>query len=368
VKLRDIRESFAGGIAGGITMSHLNRKYKKEHGIEIDGNAFMNGLRYGSDISSDRGIKVLERKQMREGFGIFKQFARAYKEGNSATGFENPSQDMIETYDLMKNNLEEKNALGKITQEEKNTLDILNHMNNNHNIDNIDSFKSTGDKKLDRLIKGTMIPNERLTKDNINDFTNNFVNEVSGYESDKDKYSPSGLSDNTINKMSNVLQSASNGIDKINQGIEKVGSKVNEEVISDKERKQNSYDNYLKRKFNRTEDEKANTHVVQDKIHKNEDETLKGKSKEDVAINDLLFNGKENSKPSLDISSMKREANGNSDQNGRGATINFKYTKDKEREIMEDYLDIHERPEISKSDSRTNRFKRRFTNKKSGKQ
>ena len=63
---------------------------------------------------------------------------------------------------------------------------------------------------------------------------------------------------------------------------------------------------------------------------------------------------------------MKREANGNSDQNGRGATINFKYTKDKEREIMEDYLDIHERPEISKSDSRTNRFKRRFTNKKSG--
>lgn len=368
VKLRDVRESFAGGIAGGITMSHLNRKYKKEHGIEIDGNAFMNGLRYGSDISSDRGIKVLERKQMREGFGIFKQFARAYKEGNSATGFENPSQDMIETYDLMKSNLEEKNALGKITQEEKNTLDILNHMNNNHNIDNIDSFKSTGDKKLDRLIKGTMIPNERLTKDNINDFTNNFVNEVSGYESDKDKYSPSGLSDNTINKVSNVLQSASNGIDSINQGIEKIGSKVNEEVISDKERKQNSYDNYLKRKFNRTEDEKANTHVVQNKIHKSEDETLKGKSKEDVAINDLLFNGKENSKPSLDISSMKREANGNSDQNGRGATINFKYTKDKKREIMEDYLDIHERPEISKSDSRTNRFKRRFTNKKSGKQ
>ena len=80
-----------------------------------------------------------------------------------------------------------------------------------------------------------------------------------------------------------------------------------------------------------------------------------------------IFNGKENSKPSLDISSMKREANGNSDQNGRGATINFKYTKDKEREIMEDYLDIHERPEINKEDSRTNRFKRRFTNKKSGK-
>ena len=63
------------------------------------------------------------------------KFARAYKEGNNATGFENPSQDMIETYDLMKSNLEEKNALGKITQEEKNTLDILNHMNNNHNID-----------------------------------------------------------------------------------------------------------------------------------------------------------------------------------------------------------------------------------------
>ena len=94
-----------------------------------------------------------------------------------------------------------------------------------------------------------MIPNERLTKDNINDFTNNFVNEVNGYESDKDKYSPSGLSDNTLNKVSNVLQSASNGIDSINQGIERVGSKVNEEVISDKERKQNSYDNYLKEKI-----------------------------------------------------------------------------------------------------------------------
>ena len=76
-----------------------------------------------------------------------------------------------------------------------------------------------------------MIPNERLTKDNINDFTNNFVNEVNGYESDKDKYSPSGLSDNTINKVSNVLQSAGNGIDSINQGIEKIGSKVNEKLL-----------------------------------------------------------------------------------------------------------------------------------------
>ena len=368
VKLRDIKESVAGGIAGGITMSHLNRKYKKEHGIEIDGNAFMNGLRYGSDISSDRGIKVTERKQMREGFGIFKQYARAYKEGNRATGFENPSQDMIETYDLMRSNLEEKNALGKITQKEKNALNVLNHINNSHDLNNIDSFKSTGDKKLDRLIKGAMIPNEPLIKDNIDDFTSEFVNDLDNYKSNKkEEYEPSGLSDNTLNKLSSALQKTDNAINKVDKGIDNIKDKINNKVISDKERKQNAYDSYLRRRFNKKNEAEVNKNIVQERIHKDEDESLKGKSKEEAAINDLLFPNGDNSKPSLDVGSMKRNANSDSDNNGRGASIDFKYTKEKERKIMEDYLNVNDRPDIKKSDAKMNRFKRRIFNKKSGK-
>ena len=128
MKLKDLKEGTAGGVAGAITMPFINRRMRKKHGIETVGSPVLAGFRYGSDIASDRGIKVENRNQAREGFGIFRQYARAYMAGNRATGFENPSRDMVETYDLMRSNLEEKNAKDKATPEEKNALRILNRL------------------------------------------------------------------------------------------------------------------------------------------------------------------------------------------------------------------------------------------------
>lgn len=363
LKVRDIRESIAGGVAGAVVMPGISRQMKKEHGIEVVGNPLVEGFRYGADVASDRGIKVTNRQQAREGFGIFRQYARAYMAGNRATGFDNPSRDMIETYDLMRSNLEEKSARSQITQEEKKALNILNKMNSGHDIDNIDRFNSTGDKKLDRLIKGTLIPNDKLTKDNINDFTKDLVTSINSYKSNKQEdYIPTGLSTDTLNKVATATSAVKGVVNDVDKAINNVNDKINDNLMTNAERKQKSYDDYLHRRYE-AEEEKSVDELVNGRLHKSEDENLKGKTPESVAVRDMLFRNGDSSKPSLEVDPMKREAGKGSDENNRGAQINFRYTPEKKRKIMEDYLDIHEDLKITKEDKRTNKFRNRFRKK-----
>ncbi len=363
LKVRDIRESIAGGVAGAVVMPGISRQMRKEHGIEVVGNPIVEGFRYGADVASDRGIKVTNRQQAREGFGIFRQYARAYMAGNRATGFDNPSRDMIETYDLMRSNLEEKSARSQITQEEKKALNILNKMNSGHDIDNIDRFNSTGDKKLDRLIKGTLIPNDKLTKDNINDFTKDFVTSINSYKSNKQEdYIPTGLSTGTLNKVATATSAVKGVVNDVDKAINNVNDKINDNLMTNAERKQKSYDDYLHRRYE-AEEEKSVDELVNGRLHKSEDENLKGKTPESVAVRDMLFRNGDSSKPSLEVDPMKREAGKGSDENNRGAQINFRYTPEKKRKIMEDYLDIHEDLKITKEDKRTNKFRNRFRKK-----
>lgn len=365
MKLRDLKEGTAGGIAGAITMPFINRRMRKKHGIETVGSPVLAGFRYGSDIASDRGMKVENRRQAREGFGIFRQYARAYMAGNRATGFENPSRDMVETYDLMRSNLEEKNAKDKISQEEKNALRILNRMNSGHDIDNIDRFNSTGDKNLDRIIKGALIPNDKLTKDNIDDFTKEFVSSVDSYKSDvKEEYQAPGLSQNTLNKMATVLDKTGHVTKSIDDKINKARDAINNATTTDAERKQMAYDSHLHREFESAEQKNVDT-LVNGKLHHKEEENLKGRTPESAAIKDMLFRHGDDGKPSLNVDSMKRNADSGSDANGRGAEIKFRYTDAKKRQIMEDYLGEHKDLNITEQDKRMNALRRKFK-KKSG--
>ena len=95
-----------------------------------------------------------------------------------------------------------------------------------------------------------MIPNDKLTKENIDDFTKEFVSSVDSYKSDvKEGYQAPGLSQNTLDKMATVLDKTSNATKSIDDKINKARDAVSNATTTDAERKQMAYDSHLHREF-----------------------------------------------------------------------------------------------------------------------